>query len=67
VISTTFGMSVNTVIWLCRIALLTLPVVSALVAYRLCKELVQRDGPLPSNWPDEPVVEVEPPVTTDAP
>jgi quinol---cytochrome-c reductase cytochrome b subunit len=66
VISTTFGISVNTVIWLCRIALLTVPLVAALVAYRLCKELVHRDGPLPVSWPDEAPVEVTPPVAEHA-
>jgi ubiquinol-cytochrome c reductase cytochrome b subunit len=39
VVSTNFGLSVNTVIWIFRIAVLVVPVVAALVTYQLCREL----------------------------
>ena len=43
-ISSTFGLSVNAVLVTFRIALFALPVLSAMVTYRLCKELCARDG-----------------------
>ena len=45
VIATTFGISVNAVIWVLRTALLVLPPIAGFVAYRLCVELRRRDGP----------------------
>jgi len=43
-ISSTFGLSVNAVLITFRAALFALPVVTATVTYRLCKELCARDG-----------------------
>ncbi|MEJ7584198.1 MAG: ubiquinol-cytochrome c reductase cytochrome b subunit [Acidimicrobiales bacterium] len=43
VTATTFGVSVNAVVWATRVAALAAPPLSALVAYRLCCELVARD------------------------
>jgi ubiquinol-cytochrome c reductase cytochrome b subunit len=39
VIAVTLHVSENAIIWFVRVTTLTLPVVSGLVAYRLCKEL----------------------------
>lgn len=48
VISSSFGLSVNTVIWIFRTAVFVVPVAAGFVAYRLCIELHQRDrGPPP--------------------
>ncbi len=47
VISTTFGLSVNSVFWAFRALVLVAPPVAALVAYRLCRELSARDRPPP--------------------
>jgi ubiquinol-cytochrome c reductase cytochrome b subunit len=44
VLSTTFGLSVNAVLWALRIASIVAPVISAVVAYRLCQELAARDA-----------------------
>ena len=44
VISTTFGLSVNAVLWALRVASIVAPVLSAVVAYRLCQELAARDA-----------------------
>ena len=44
IISTTFGVSVNSVFWTFRVAVLALPPVAAWVTYRLCVELSLRDG-----------------------
>ncbi len=44
VVSTSFGLSVNTVIWLFRIASVVVPVVASWVTYRLCNELRERDA-----------------------
>jgi ubiquinol-cytochrome c reductase cytochrome b subunit len=57
VLSTTFGLSVNAVLWTFRIAIFVAPVVAARVTYRLCKELCVRDGlPIASKvrWRDIP-------------
>jgi ubiquinol-cytochrome c reductase cytochrome b subunit len=43
-ISATFGLSVNAVLITFRVALFALPVMSAMVTYRLCRELCARDG-----------------------
>jgi ubiquinol-cytochrome c reductase cytochrome b subunit len=43
-ISSTFGLSVNAVLITFRVALFALPVLSAMVTYRLCRELCARDG-----------------------
>lgn len=45
VLSTTFGLSVNAVLWAFRILLFAAPPVTAFATYRLCKELVARDAP----------------------
>ncbi len=52
VLSTSFGLSVNTVIWLCRVALLVLPIGSALIARRICYELQARDEPHDTGFDD---------------
>ena len=44
VMSSSFGLSVNTVIWIFRIALFVVPVAAGFVAYKLCLELRERDG-----------------------
>jgi len=44
VLSTTFGLSVNAVIWTFRVLVFVLPVVSGWITYQLCKELSARDG-----------------------
>jgi ubiquinol-cytochrome c reductase cytochrome b subunit len=49
VLSARFGLSVNTVIWTFRIAVFVVPVATGLVAYKLCQELRQRDGPIPPH------------------
>jgi ubiquinol-cytochrome c reductase cytochrome b subunit len=45
VVSAHFGLSVNTVIWIFRVAIIVVPPLAAWVAYILCKELRARDGP----------------------
>lgn len=45
VIATTFDLSVNATLWAFRIALLVVPVLAALLAWRICHELQDRDGP----------------------
>ena len=44
VIATTFGLSVNAVLWSFRIAAIAAPPVLGFVTYRLCVELSARDG-----------------------
>jgi ubiquinol-cytochrome c reductase cytochrome b subunit len=44
VLSTTFGLSVNAVLWTMRFGLFVVPPIAALVTYRLCRELSARDG-----------------------
>ena len=44
VLSSTFGLSVNAVLWTFRISLFVLPPIAAYVTYRLCRELAARDG-----------------------
>jgi ubiquinol-cytochrome c reductase cytochrome b subunit len=44
VLSTTFGLSVNAVLWTFRFAVFVLPPIAAYATYRLCKELSARDG-----------------------
>ena len=57
VLSTTFGLSVNAVLWTMRFALFLLPPLVALATHRLCKDLAARDG-LPTaskvHWRDIP-------------
>ncbi|MBW3556297.1 MAG: ubiquinol-cytochrome c reductase cytochrome b subunit [Actinobacteria bacterium] len=48
VLSTTFGVSVNAVFQAFRVLLFVLPAASAWVAYRLCRDLAQRD-PAPAD------------------
>jgi ubiquinol-cytochrome c reductase cytochrome b subunit len=57
VLSTTFGLSVNAVLWTMRFALIIVPPIVAFAAYRLCKEMAARDGvPTASRvaWRDIP-------------
>ena len=44
VLSSTFGLSVNAVLWTFRIALIVVPPIAAATTYRLCRELSARDG-----------------------
>ena len=44
VIASSFGVSVNAVLWSFRIGVFVLPPLAAMVIYRLCKELSARDG-----------------------
>jgi ubiquinol-cytochrome c reductase cytochrome b subunit len=50
VLASTFGLSVNAILWTFRILVLAVPPVVAWVTYRLCKELSARDG-LPTASP----------------
>ncbi|MCU1453908.1 MAG: cytochrome b/b6 domain protein [Acidimicrobiales bacterium] len=57
VLSTTFGLSVNSVLWTFRFAVFVAPVVAGSVTYRLCRELCRRDGlPMASkvSWGEIP-------------
>jgi ubiquinol-cytochrome c reductase cytochrome b subunit len=62
VLATWFGLSVNLVIWIFRIAVFVVPIVAGIVAHKLCRELQARDGPAPgaSHHEAEPS---EPPST----
>ena len=57
VLSTTFGLSVNAVLWTMRFALFVVPPIAAFATHRLCRELSARDG-LPTasrvQWRDIP-------------
>jgi ubiquinol-cytochrome c reductase cytochrome b subunit len=55
VLSITFGVSVNVVLWMFRILLFVAPVVTAWLAYHICRELKKEPEPLimPVE-PDEP-------------
>jgi ubiquinol-cytochrome c reductase cytochrome b subunit len=44
VLSVTFGLSVNAVLWTFRFALFAVPPLVAGATYRLCRELAERDG-----------------------
>ena len=44
VLSTTFRLSVNQVIWSIRVALLVAPIVAGMIAHRLCRDLAARDA-----------------------
>jgi ubiquinol-cytochrome c reductase cytochrome b subunit len=44
VLASTFGLSVNAILWTFRILVLAVPPIVASVTYRLCKELSARDG-----------------------
>ena len=44
VLSSTFGLSVNAVLWTFRIAVIVVPPITATTTYRLCRELSARDG-----------------------
>jgi ubiquinol-cytochrome c reductase cytochrome b subunit len=44
VLSSTFGLSVNAVLWSFRIGVIVVPPITAAVTYRLCRELAERDG-----------------------
>jgi ubiquinol-cytochrome c reductase cytochrome b subunit len=58
VVSARFGLSVNSVIWTFRIAVFVVPVIAAVVAYKLCVELRGRDGPVArERLVDEPDAE----------
>jgi ubiquinol-cytochrome c reductase cytochrome b subunit len=44
VLASTFGLSVNAILWTFRILVLAVPPIVAAMTYRLCKELSARDG-----------------------
>jgi ubiquinol-cytochrome c reductase cytochrome b subunit len=44
VLSSTFGLSVNAVLWTFRLAIFVVPPAAAFLTYRLCCELAARDG-----------------------
>ena len=44
VVASTFGLSVNAVLWTFRVMVLTAPVVTGWITYSLCTELAARDG-----------------------
>ena len=44
VLASTFGLSVNAILWTFRILVLAVPPIVAWVTYRLCRELSARDG-----------------------
>jgi ubiquinol-cytochrome c reductase cytochrome b subunit len=44
VLAATFGLSVNAILWTFRVLVLALPPVVGWVVYRLCRELLARDG-----------------------
>jgi ubiquinol-cytochrome c reductase cytochrome b subunit len=44
VLASTFGLSVNAILWAFRVLVLALPPVVGWVVYRLCRELSARDG-----------------------
>ncbi len=48
VLSVTFGLSVNAALWTLRVTLLVVPPLAAWATYRICRELLTRDG-LPSE------------------
>src|SRR3954451_22335058 len=50
VLSSTFGLSVNAVLWTFRVALVVVPPIAAATTYRLCRELSARDA-LPMESP----------------
>lgn len=45
VLAVAFNLSVNDLVWALRVGLFVAPVVSGLVAYKVCVELQKRDGP----------------------
>jgi ubiquinol-cytochrome c reductase cytochrome b subunit len=49
VLSVTFGLSVNAALWTLRITLLVVPPIAAWATYRICRELLARDGLRPSS------------------
>jgi ubiquinol-cytochrome c reductase cytochrome b subunit len=59
IISVQFGLSVNLVIWIFRVAVVVLPLAAGVVAHRVCRELGRRDGPLPSPADLEPTRQPE--------
>ncbi|MEL7208040.1 MAG: cytochrome b, partial [Actinomycetota bacterium] len=56
-----FDLSDNSLVWTLRALLVIVPVVTGLLAYKLCLELQARDGPLPdADSTDEPTADREP-------
>jgi ubiquinol-cytochrome c reductase cytochrome b subunit len=51
VLSTSFGLSVNSVIWMGRIALVVLPLVTYSLTRRLCIELQRRETAVVAHMP----------------
>ena len=49
VTATTFGLSVNSVVWSLRVSTIVAPIVSGAIAYRLCRELTARDTTRDAN------------------
>ena len=60
VIASLFGLSVNVVIWIFRIAVIVVPVVVGLVTDKICRELQLRDGRPGPSGPAGPDAEPEP-------
>ncbi len=48
VVAQRFGLSVNSVIWAGRVAVIVAPLAAAAVTYRLCRELAAQDAPEPA-------------------
>jgi ubiquinol-cytochrome c reductase cytochrome b subunit len=44
VLAVAFGLSVNSLVWLFRIALFVVPAIGGLIAYRICRELQRFEG-----------------------
>lgn len=59
VLATTFGISLNAVLWGCRVALIVVPPLVALTTYRLCKELQLRDEDAGVAPPERPRIRWE--------
>jgi ubiquinol-cytochrome c reductase cytochrome b subunit len=57
VLSITFGVSVNVVLWMFRVLVFVLPVVTAWVAYHICKELKKEPEPAVTPTAAEPALD----------
>ncbi|KAA0235547.1 MAG: Cytochrome bc1 complex cytochrome b subunit [Acidimicrobiales bacterium] len=49
VIAVAFGLSLNAWVWALRVGCIVLPIASAFITFRVCKELQLRDGPAPAT------------------
>ena len=54
VLATTFGLSVNQLIWALRVSLLLVPIAAGWAAHRLCRDLAARDHEPPEATPEPP-------------